>query len=48
MTNMVLFSGKDLYTELFEAAVQCLGHIRRINFQYKKGEAQIEAKDFVN
>ena len=50
LTNMVLFSGgKELYTELFEAAVKCLGHIRRVNFRYKQSSnAQIEAKDFVN
>lgn len=46
---MVLFSGNaDIYTELFELAVETLGHLHRVNFSCKAGLAQLEAKDFIN
>lgn len=49
LTNMVLFSGgSQLYTELFELAIQTLQVLHRINRDYKIDRFQVEAKDFVN
>lgn len=49
LTNMVLFSsGRELFAELFEAAVRTLGFIREVNSRYRPEKFQIDEKEFVN